>query len=273
MNSLRMSFWMVPASFSGATPCSSAATTYSARIGQHRAVHRHRHRHRRQVDTVEQLPHVQNRIDCHTGHPDITGHPRVIGVVPAVGGQVERHRQTLLPGRQVAPVKRVRLRGRGEPGVLPNRPRLVDIHRRIRPADERRLAGETVHRIARADHRIPVGGDVHRLDVDALRGGPVQLLGRCSRAPRRPPRRCSVDSRPRCGLAGRVSPCSGTSAKLPIGRLAGHAAPAATSDAVMSCPQSGEQGRQRRDRVDLGGQIVVRFAGGVRPTAFSGPAR
>ena len=27
MNSLRMSFWMVPLSFSGATPCSSAATT------------------------------------------------------------------------------------------------------------------------------------------------------------------------------------------------------------------------------------------------------
>jgi hypothetical protein len=27
MNSLRMSFWMVPASCSGATPCSSAATT------------------------------------------------------------------------------------------------------------------------------------------------------------------------------------------------------------------------------------------------------
>ena len=33
MNSLRMSFWMVPASRSGATPCSSAATMYSARIG------------------------------------------------------------------------------------------------------------------------------------------------------------------------------------------------------------------------------------------------
>ena len=33
MNSLRMSFWMVPVSFSGGTPCSSAATTYSARTG------------------------------------------------------------------------------------------------------------------------------------------------------------------------------------------------------------------------------------------------
>ena len=33
MNSFRMSFWMVPESFSGGTPCSSAATTNSARIG------------------------------------------------------------------------------------------------------------------------------------------------------------------------------------------------------------------------------------------------
>ena len=33
MNSLRMSFWMVPDSCSGATPCSSAATMYSASTG------------------------------------------------------------------------------------------------------------------------------------------------------------------------------------------------------------------------------------------------
>ena len=33
MNSLRMSFWMVPVSCSGLTPCSSAATTYSASTG------------------------------------------------------------------------------------------------------------------------------------------------------------------------------------------------------------------------------------------------
>ena len=33
MNSLRMSFWMVPASFTGATPCSSPATMYNASTG------------------------------------------------------------------------------------------------------------------------------------------------------------------------------------------------------------------------------------------------
>ena len=33
MNSLRMSFWMVPASCSGFTPCSSAAAMYIAITG------------------------------------------------------------------------------------------------------------------------------------------------------------------------------------------------------------------------------------------------
>ena len=33
MNSFKMSFWMVPPSFSGVTPCSSPATMYMARIG------------------------------------------------------------------------------------------------------------------------------------------------------------------------------------------------------------------------------------------------
>ena len=33
MNSLRMSFWTVPASADGATPCSSAATMYIAITG------------------------------------------------------------------------------------------------------------------------------------------------------------------------------------------------------------------------------------------------
>ncbi len=33
MNSLRMSFWMVPLSWSGVTPCSSPATTKAASTG------------------------------------------------------------------------------------------------------------------------------------------------------------------------------------------------------------------------------------------------
>ncbi len=118
---------------------------------QHGTVHRHRHRHGRQIDTVEQLAHVEDGIDCHTGHSDVTRHTRVVGVVAAVGGEVERHRQALLPGGQVAPVEGVGFRRRREARVLPDGPRLVDVHRRVRATDERRCAREAVQRIAGLD--------------------------------------------------------------------------------------------------------------------------
>jgi len=81
---------------------------------EHRAVHGHRHRHLVQRDAVEQLPHVQDGVDGHAGHADVTGHARVVGVVAAVGGQVEGDRQALLAGREVAAVEGVRLLGGGE---------------------------------------------------------------------------------------------------------------------------------------------------------------
>ena len=106
--------------------------------GQHGTVHGHRHRHAVERDAVEQLPHVVDRVDGHPGHADVAGHPRVVGVVAAVGGQVERDRQALLPGGEVAAVERVRLLRGGEPRVLADRPRLRRVHRRVRPAQERR---------------------------------------------------------------------------------------------------------------------------------------
>ena len=145
---------------------------------QHRAVHRHRDRDGGQVDTVEQLPHIENGIDCHACHSDVTGDARVVGVVAAVGGEVECHRQALLSGRQVAPVERVGLRGGGEAGVLPDGPRLIDVHRRIRPAQVGRRTREGVERVARRHRGVPVGGDVDRLDVDGLRRRPVELFWR-----------------------------------------------------------------------------------------------
>ena len=92
------------------------------------------------------------------GHPDVADHPRVVAVVAAVGGQVEGDRQALLAGRQVAPVERVGLGGGGEPGVLPDRPRLVDVHGRVRPAQERRDAGVGVEEVQLGQ----VGGGVER---------------------------------------------------------------------------------------------------------------
>ena len=145
---------------------------------QHSPVHRHRHRHSAQVDAVEELAHVQDGVDRHPGHADVALHPRVVGVVAAVGGQVEGHRQALLPGGQVAPVERIGVRGGGEAGVLPDGPGLVDVHRRVGPADERRLPRHTVQRVAGGHRRVAVGPDVQRLDDDAFRRGPVQLFGR-----------------------------------------------------------------------------------------------
>ena len=143
---------------------------------QHRTVHGHRHRHRRQIDAVEQLPHVQDGIDCHTGHSDVALHAGMVGVVAAVGGQVEGHRQPLLAGGEVAAVERVGLRGGGEPGVLTDGPRLVDIHRRVGAAHEGRLAGEAVQRVTVGLDGGTVRGDVYRFDVDVFRCVPHQLV-------------------------------------------------------------------------------------------------
>ena len=147
---------------------------------QHGAVHRHRHTDGVQRDVLEQLPHVVDRIDRDPGHPDIPGHPRVVGVVPAVGRQVERDRQALLPGGEIAPVEGVRFLRGGEARVLPDRPRLGGVHRRIRPAQERRqardrcparparrdrprcrpVAPQCLPATTRLSHRITVSGDL-----------------------------------------------------------------------------------------------------------------
>ena len=109
---------------------------------QHRTVHGHRHAHLVEWDAVEELPHVEDRVDRHTSHADVAGHPWIVGVIAAVGGEIEGDRQTLLASRKVAPVEGVGLLGGGEPGVLTDRPRLIDVHRRVRTTDEGRQPGE-----------------------------------------------------------------------------------------------------------------------------------
>ena len=91
---------------------------------QHGAVHGHRHRHLVERDAVEERARVVDRVDRHPGHADVAAHPRVVGVVAAVGREVEGDRQALLAGREVAAVERVGLLGGGEAGVLADRPRL-----------------------------------------------------------------------------------------------------------------------------------------------------
>ena len=121
---------------------------------QHRAVHGHRHAHLVERDAVEQRAHVEDGIDGHAGHADVAAHARVVGVVAAVGGEIEGDRQALLPGREVAAVEGVGVLGRGEAGVLADGPRLRHVHGRVRPAQERREAGIAVEEVEAGD----VGG-------------------------------------------------------------------------------------------------------------------
>src|ERR1700740_2984563 len=52
----------------------------------------------------------------------------MIGIVAAGGSQIERDREALLPGGEIAAIECVGIFRRGEPGILPDGPGLVDIH-------------------------------------------------------------------------------------------------------------------------------------------------
>ena len=98
---------------------------------QHRAVHGHRHAHLVERNAREQRTHVVDGIDRDARHADVAGDAGMIGIVAAVGGEVERDRKAFLPGREVAAVERVGIFRRGEAGILPDGPGLVDIHGRV----------------------------------------------------------------------------------------------------------------------------------------------
>ncbi len=101
---------------------------------QHRqdgAIHGHRHRHPVERDAGKQRAHVVDRVDRDTGHADVAGDSRMIAVIAAMGGKIEGDRQAFLAGGQIAPVEGVGILRRREAGILPDRPRLGDIHGRI----------------------------------------------------------------------------------------------------------------------------------------------
>src|SRR3546814_4692082 len=63
---------------------------------------------------VEQDLHVVDRVDRDARLADIAGNARVIAVIAAMRRQIERDRQPLLPGGEVAAVESVRFLGGGE---------------------------------------------------------------------------------------------------------------------------------------------------------------
>ena len=142
---------------------------------QHRAVHGHRHAHLVERDAREQRAHVVDGIDGNAGHADVAGDARMIGIVAAVGGEVERHRQAFLPGREVAAVESVGIFGRGESGILPDRPGLVDIHGRVGAAE---IGGDARPGLEEID-TCKVGLAIGRLHQNALGREPgLGLAGR-----------------------------------------------------------------------------------------------
>ncbi len=175
MNSFRMSFWIVPWSLSCAHALFLGGDDEPGEHRQYRAVHRHRHAHLVERDAVEQDLHVLDRVDRDAGLADIAGDARVVAVVAAVGRQIEGDRQPHLPGLEVVAVEAVRLFGGREPGILPDRPRPVGVHRRARPAQIGREPGQCVApRKAGGLDRLEIGLGVERLDREALGRQPVE---------------------------------------------------------------------------------------------------
>ena len=71
----------------------------------------------------------------------------MVGIVAAMGGEVEGDGEALLAGGEVAAVEGVGILGRGEAGILADRPGLVDVHGRIGAAQERRQARKGVEEV------------------------------------------------------------------------------------------------------------------------------
>ena len=65
----------------------------------------------------------------------------MIGIITAMGRKIERDREALLAGSEIAAIERVGILRRGKTRILAHGPRLVDVHGRIRTTQERREAG------------------------------------------------------------------------------------------------------------------------------------
>ena len=66
----------------------------------------------------------------------------MIGIIAAMGREIEGDGEAHLSGGEIAAVKRVRIFGGGKAGILADRPRLVHIHGRIGAAHIGRKTGK-----------------------------------------------------------------------------------------------------------------------------------
>ncbi len=141
---------------------------------QHGAVHGHRHAHPIERDAAEEDLHVLDGIDRHAGLAHVADDARMVGIVAAVGGQVEGDREPGLAALEVALEELVGRLGGREAAVLAHGPRAVGVHGGARPAQEGRQARHAVDRL----EPLEVGRRIERLDGQALGRLPGERLGR-----------------------------------------------------------------------------------------------
>src|SRR5712672_150714 len=82
----------------------------------------------------------------------------MIRVIATVGGKIEGDRQAFLPGGEIAPVEGVGILRRGEAGILPDGPGLVDIHRGVGAAQKRRDTGPGIEEVDAAKIGFAIAG-------------------------------------------------------------------------------------------------------------------
>ena len=122
-----MSFWVVPWSWSSGTPCSSAATMYSASSQAAVALI--------VIDVFiwssgmpsSSVAHVALVRDRDADLADLAAGELVVGVIAGLGRQVERDRQARLALLQVAPVQLVRAPRVRVARVCPHHPRAIGL--------------------------------------------------------------------------------------------------------------------------------------------------
>ena len=141
MNSLSMSFWIVPPTRSQGTPWRSALTRYIAsRIDAEQLIG-HRGGDLVDRDAIEQAGHIVNRGDRDAFAAHLAFGPFVVGVVTHQGGHVEGGGQPVLSLAQEKMEAGVGLLGQSEAGELAHRPQPSAIHRAVNAARVGILAG------------------------------------------------------------------------------------------------------------------------------------
>src|SRR3546814_10952827 len=91
---------------------------------------------------VEEDFHVLDGIDGDALLADVAHPARMVGVIAAVGGEVEGDREPLLAAGEVGAVEGVGFLGGGEAGILAQRPGPAGVHGRLGTTGDGREAGQ-----------------------------------------------------------------------------------------------------------------------------------